>query len=64
MCPTIIVLIIIAMILFMPAIYSMGIAHGMVSKEKFGAAEPPKCTVCAKMKYCMNPSPAMEVFCK
>lgn len=73
----------IALILFMPAVYLMGVAHGKVCKVEnlegssvqtiqpstaqvgMPSVEPtPKCTKCAKVKYCMNPSTEMSLFCR
>ncbi len=89
MCPFVIVVIMIALILFMPAVYAMGMARGIIyerhhecldggpgnyskvgedsktSAQKGIASTqtPTKCTKCAKMKYCMDPTPEMAVFC-
>lgn len=106
MCPFVIVVIMIALILFMPAVYAMGVTRGIVferlhecsegaeggksdgGKSESGTAGTPsvqagtpdvmsggakntlqstqtatKCTRCAKMKYCIDPTPEMAVFC-
>lgn len=70
MCSFVIVIIMIALVLFMPAVYMMGIARGIAAAKSEGmegglpSTQPvAKCTTCAKVKYCMNPSPSMQVFC-
>lgn len=77
MCPFVIVVIMIALILFMPAVYAMGIARGITHERRHECAESAeggktlpssqpqtKCTKCAKMRICMDPPMGMEVFCK
>lgn len=73
MCPFVIVVIIIALVLFMPAVYSMGVARGITMERHpeqecatggMPSTQPQtKCTKCAKARICQNPPPGMAVFC-
>ncbi len=67
MCGCIMTLIILAMAIFIPTSYMMGMVHGVASRSeslRLPKVEPMACGDCQKKRICANPPDNLRIFCK